>query len=733
MQAIILAGGEGTRLRPLTDSVPKPMLPVMNRPMLCHIINLLKKHGVTDIAMTLCYRPETIREYFGDGSRFGVHLTYFTEKEPLGTAGSVKLAERFINGTFLVISGDAITDVDLSAAANFHAQKGADATLVLSSSENPLEYGAVITAGDGRVMHFIEKPDWDEVCTDMVNTGIYFLNQSVFSLIPPHQPYDFAKDLFPQMLRLGMNLYGVAAPGYWCDVGNIDAYRRCHRDVFEKKVDLGISGDILDRGILIGSGASISSSAELSPYCVLGDGCTVGDNVSLKDCIVWHGAKVEKNSRLFQTVVATGQPLSRVQKSGAEKLEHNKVSGLMHQDVTPEFAVRLSSAFAGALEKNPKIVLNFPDFPDCMSMKFAMLSGLIASGAKVYNLCGVNDRGAATFAVRHLHADGAISVTVEKDHFLAELLDASGAPAPKSVLRATAAALECGCTASVAPEQTASPVNVNDITDYYLKDIMSYTHYKRLNFSVGVCTSSQAACDALKKLGSMLGIVFLFTNEPSLLPELIHSHNLDYGIEIKTSGACVLVDDNGESMTADQYWAFTALVTLSAVRGSSVYVPTEASEAVNIVARSLGGSIIRVNRRELERRLIRQNTPVSRLQYALCFDYIRAVVRICEFLYLNNCSLSEVLKLMPMMHKISRYVNCPPEQKGHIMRQFIENADAAEIEADGGVSVRNGDSWVLVMPDEKKDRIQVMAENKNAQFAVEAAEEFCGKLEQFLN
>ena len=172
MQAIILAGGEGTRLRPLTDSVPKPMLPVMNRPMLCHIINLLKKHGVTDIAMTLCYRPETIREYFGDGSRFGVHLTYFTEKEPLGTAGSVKLAERFINGTFLVISGDAVTDVDLSAAANFHAQKGADATLVLSSSENPLEYGAVITAGDGRVMHFIEKPDWDEVCTDMVNTGI---------------------------------------------------------------------------------------------------------------------------------------------------------------------------------------------------------------------------------------------------------------------------------------------------------------------------------------------------------------------------------------------------------------------------------------------------------------------------------------------------------------------------------------------------------------------------------
>lgn len=733
MQAIILAGGEGKRLRPLTNSVPKPMLPVMNRPMLFYIMELLKKHGITDIGITLCYRPEIIQEYFGDGSRFGVRLTYFTEKEPLGTAGSVKLAEQFVKDRVIVLSGDAVTDMDLSAATSFHAQKNAAATIVLSSSQNPLDYGAVITSAEGNVLHFIEKPDWDEVCTDRVNTGIYILEKSVFSMIPPHQPYDFAKDLFPQMLRLGSPIFGWNSEAYWCDVGNVDAYRRCHRDIFEKKVDLAIEPHILEKGILIGEGCKISESAELSPYCVLGDGCQIGDHVSLKDCIVWQNAKVEKNTRLYQTIIGSNQPLEKAENSGAEKMDHNKISGFMHQDITPSFAVCLASAFCGAFGKQPKIILNFPDLPQCMSLKFAMLSGLIASGAKVYHLCGTNDRNAAKFAVRHLHADGAISVTVEKDHFLAELLDSSGAPAPKDILRQVKSSLDSGSFSYTAPDKTVLPVNVNDISDYYLKDVLTYTHYKRLNFSVGVCTDSTAVCECFKKLGSMLGIMFLFTNDSALLPELIQTHQLDFGIEIDFKGRCLLFDDMGKRLSADQYWALSALITLSAVHGSSFYVPTDASEAVNIVARSLGGSIIRVNSRDLEKRVAAQNTPVSRLQYALCFDYIRAAVRICEFLYLNHCALSEVLKLLPVMHKISRYIQCKPEQKGSVMRQLIENSEAAEIEADGGVALKSGDGWVLVMPDEKKNRIRIVAENQNVKFAQEAAEELCSKLEQFLS
>lgn len=732
MQAIILAGGAGTRLRPLTDTVAKPMLPVMNRPMLSYIIALLKKHNITDIAITACCHAEEIRAYFGDGSRFGVQLTYFTEKEPLGTAGSVKAAEHFIKEPFFVVSGDIVTDIDLTSAARFHKQKNASATLVISSSENPIDYGTVMTAEDGQVMHFSENPDWDEVCTDMVNTGIYVFSPDILPLIPPHQPFDFAQNLFPQMLRLNLPVFGYRAEGYWCDIGTVGAYRQCHRDIFEGKVDLGLDTVALQKGIFIGNNCKISPTAELSPYCVLGDGCIVEDNASLKDCIVWHNVTIEKNSRFNQTVIAGGKPLSRAETSGATKLSHNKISGIMHKDITPDFALRLCAAFAGALGKNPKIVLNFPDYPDGMSLKFSMLAGLIGAGAKVYNLCGTNDRGAARFAVRHLHADGAVTVTTEKEQLLLELFDASGAPAPKSVLRAVSAALETGSLTYAPVNKTITPVNVHDITDYYLNDIMSYTHYKRLNFSIGICTDSQTVCEAFKKLGSLLGIVFLFTNEPSLLPELIKSHRLSFALKIDRDGRTTMLDDNGNRMTADQYWALVTLICMSGVRGSSVYVPTDISESVNIVARSLGGSIVRVNPRELEHRLLTQNTPVSRLQHALCYDYIRAVVRICEFLYVNDCALSDVLSLMPVMHKISRYITCPPEKKGRIMRQFIETAESAVIEPDGGVSIHRGDARVLIIPDEKDARIRVLSENKNAQFAVEAADEFCDQIEKFL-
>lgn len=733
MQAIILAGGEGTRLRPLTNTIPKPMLPIMNQPMLSYTIEWLKRYGITEIGITLHYRPEAIYEYFGDGSRFGVHITYFTEKEPLGTAGSVKLAESFLDETFFVVSGDAITDINLSDALKFHQQKRSDATLVVNSSENPPEFGSVIAASDGSVLHFMEKPDWDEVCTDMVNTGIYIFEKSIFSAIPSNRFYDFSRDVFPGLLRHGKRVFACHLEGYWRDVGNISAYQRCHKDIFDRKISLGINEEILESGILLGSNCKIDSSALLSPYCVLGDNVVIAEGTSIKDCIIWSNAKIEKNARLYQTVVCSGRSVAPTHLQSSEKLSHNKISGIMHSDITAEFAVRLSSAFASVLGKGSKIVLSFPDYPNYMGLKFAMLSGLIYSGAKVYNLCGVNERGAAKYAVRHLHADGALIISVEKEQALIELLGANSAPASKTILRSVRYAMDSGVTAKIPPDETLAPVNVKDISDYYLKDVLSYTHYKRLNFTVGICSNSQALRDTLKRLGSMLGIVFLFTNEPSHLPELTQSHNLDFALEISDDGQCRLTDDTGRSLSNDQYWGLVTLITLSAVHGSGVYVPTEASEIVNIVARSLGGSVIRVNRRELESQLLTQNTPVSHLQYALCFDAIRAAVRICEFLYLNNCTLSEVLRLMPVMHKISRSIECPSAQKGQVMRQLIETSDSAEIETNGGVFVRSGSSRIYIAPDEKEEKIHIIAESKNADYALEAADDFCGALEKFLH
>ena len=212
MKAIVMAGGKGTRLRPLTCKQPKPMVPIAGRPMVEYILALLKQYRFTDIGMTLFYLPELITNYFGDGREFGVNLRYFVEETPLGTAGSVKNAEAFLDETFLVISGDALTDINLAEALVFHRARRALVTIVLTKVTNPLDYGVVITEEDGRIKRFLEKPGWGEVFSDTVNTGIYLIEPEVFRYYEKDQAVDFSKDLFPLLLKAGEPLYGYMWP-----------------------------------------------------------------------------------------------------------------------------------------------------------------------------------------------------------------------------------------------------------------------------------------------------------------------------------------------------------------------------------------------------------------------------------------------------------------------------------------------------------------------------------------
>src|SRR5665213_323273 len=242
MKAVIMAGGEGTRLRPLTTSQPKPMLPLANRPMAEHVIGLLKRHGFTDIVVTVAFLANTIRTYFGDGSDFGVHIAYATEETPLGTAGSVLNARDELDERFLVISGDVLTDIDLAAVVRFHEEKGALATLALHSVPDPLEFGIVITNEDGSVERFLEKPSWGQVFSDTINTGIYVLEPEVLKHVPRDRPYDFAKELFPLLLEMGRPMYGHVCDGYWQDIGNLDQFRQANFDALDEKVRLNIPG-----------------------------------------------------------------------------------------------------------------------------------------------------------------------------------------------------------------------------------------------------------------------------------------------------------------------------------------------------------------------------------------------------------------------------------------------------------------------------------------------------------
>src|SRR5919202_863584 len=233
-----MAGGEGTRLRPLTSNQPKPLMPLVNRPMMEHVVHLLRKHGFDDIVVTLAFLPQSIRSYFGDGAEFDVRLAYATEQTPLGTAGSVRNAMDELDDTFLVISGDVLTDIDLTALVRFHEEHKGVATVALKSMENPLEFGIVITREDGSIERFLEKPTWGEVFSDTVNTGVYVFEPEIFDAIPGETSVDFSGDVFPKLLADGKPLYGYVADGYWEDVGTLEAYIRAHRDVLDGRVDV---------------------------------------------------------------------------------------------------------------------------------------------------------------------------------------------------------------------------------------------------------------------------------------------------------------------------------------------------------------------------------------------------------------------------------------------------------------------------------------------------------------
>ena len=238
-----MAGGEGTRLRPLTSNQPKPMVSLCGKPCMEYIVELLKKHGIDETVVTLMFLPKVIRDYFGDGSSLGVSMQYSVEQSPAGTAGSVKLAEDHLrDDTFIVISGDALTDFDLSEIVAFHKQRGAMVTIALKRVENPLEFGVVVVDDEGRIERFLEKPTWGQVFSDTVNTGIYVLEPEVFDHIPADDPYDFSQDLFPKLFEMGAPLYGYVAEGYWQDIGSLPQYLTANRDLLDGKVEAGIPG-----------------------------------------------------------------------------------------------------------------------------------------------------------------------------------------------------------------------------------------------------------------------------------------------------------------------------------------------------------------------------------------------------------------------------------------------------------------------------------------------------------
>ncbi|MDD4334007.1 MAG: mannose-1-phosphate guanyltransferase [Desulfotomaculaceae bacterium] len=478
MKAVIMAGGEGSRLRPLTCGRPKPMVPVLNKPIMSHIIALLQEHSFSDIGVTLQYMPEAIRDHFGNGAGHGVNLRYFVEDSPLGTAGSVKNAASFLDETFMVISGDALTDLELSKAVDFHKKQGAIATLVLTRVDCPLEYGVVITSEDGKITQFLEKPGWGEVFSDTVNTGIYVLEPEALDYFAPGQKFDFSKDLFPLLLREKKPLFGMVLPGYWCDIGNLQQYLEAHHDILAGKVKIKMPGKevapqvwveegafidqaaVIKGPAVIGMNCQIGAGARIEPYTLLGSGCLVQRGASIKRSVLWNNVfvgngaalrgavvggrvQVQAKAGIYEGAVVGDDSIIRensqlkpdvklwphkLVESGAtvhrsviwgtvspkKIFGFEGISGLVNVEITPETAVRLGAAFGSVNGSAARISVSCDSYIASAMIKEALISGAQSVGAEVLGLSG-SITPESRYAVRSLGCSAGIHVKVSPD------------------------------------------------------------------------------------------------------------------------------------------------------------------------------------------------------------------------------------------------------------------------------------------------------------------------------
>ncbi|MBU0632223.1 NTP transferase domain-containing protein [bacterium] len=358
MKAVVMAGGFGTRIQPLTHSIPKPMLPILNRPMMEHTMMMLKDLGIKEFIVLLYFKPEIIQKYFKDGSDFGIKITYVVPDDDYGTAGAVKLAQEHIgDDNFIVISGDLVTDFDFQKLFDFHTSKKSKLSIGLTSVENPLQFGVVIANEENIIEKFLEKPSWGEVFSDTINTGIYIIEPEILNYIPENENFDFAKDLFPSLMQKEINLMGYNLSGYWRDVGNPESYREVYEDILNCRISFDIPGykkEYPDGVLYTASKYDLDPTVEIMGTVVLGDNITlkkgvklnnvvIGDNVTIgalgkvRNCVIWDNVEIDKHVKLDNCIICNNNMIGKnvVAKAGLILSEGCEVGELtsFEQDV----------------------------------------------------------------------------------------------------------------------------------------------------------------------------------------------------------------------------------------------------------------------------------------------------------------------------------------------------------------------------------------------------------------
>ena len=761
-----MAGGEGTRLRPLTCDCPKPMIKLMNRPVMQYALALLKRHGITQIAATLGYLPDAIMDCFGAGDAFGVDLRYFIERTPLGTAGGVKQASAFLDETFVVLSGDGITDLDIAAAVEFHRRKGALATLVLKRADNPLDYGVVLTGADGRVKSFHEKPNWSEVVSDTVNTGIYILEPQVLAHVPDDRPCDFGHDLFPALVKAGLPVYGYVMEGYWCDIGDVRAYLSAHADALEGRIHVEgltpragkvaqLPGAVVDRAAvlegpcLIGPGARILAGAYVGPCSVIGPDCVVGEGASVKRSVLWQGARLMRGAQARGCVLAAGAVLGEgaqayeeaVLGTGAamgeravllpgvklwpgkrggdgERLEANLVWGHRRDAAfdggtlalsSPAQAARAVQALVSSL-KCRELLLGHLNGNSAHALWHAAAAGAMAQGVRVL------DAGACVLPqLRRAQ----ISLGVPFAALVTDVgllpLNPSGAGLTGRQQRDVCARLSRQDFDPPFSNETPAilPAGGSDAA-YVAWAAARYAADPAGSPPTALFAEDSQVLDLAERAFARAGLRVRTADpaEVALAPGEI-------GITLGDMGeSCAFWDESG-ALSEGESQLLTAWTALE--RGEdALLVPAQATRAVQQLAQARGARVEFMGGEEaLWLNALAERSPA---QFVLQRDGIAGALMALGALAKEGLVLADWRRGMPAVARRSRSVAIPISQTGRILRTLAQRE--RNVELGGGMRLRRGDGWAWICPDERRAAFRIVTEAASAETARELCD-FC--------
>lgn len=831
MRAVLMAGGSGTRLRPLTCDLPKPMVPILNRPIAEHIINLLKRHQITEVIATLHYLPDVLRDYFQDGSDFGVEMTYAVEEDqPLGTAGCVKNIAELLDETFLVISGDSITDFDLTAAIAFHKQKQSKATLILTRVPNPAEFGVVITDEESKIKRFLEKPSSSEIFSDTVNTGIYILEPEVLDYLPCHTECDFSKDLFPLMLENSQALYGYIAQGYWCDVGHLDAYRQAQYDALERKVKLDIAYQEISPNLWVGQNTFIPSTAIIQTPALIGDNCRlgarvqieagtiIGDNVTigadanLKRPILWNGSIIGDEAHLSACVISRGTRVDRrahvleaavvgslstigeeaqispnVRVWPSKKIESGAVlninliwgntaqrnlfgqrgvQGLANIDITPEFAVKLGSAYGSTLKPGSKVTVSRDQRNISRMVTRSLIAGLMSVGIDIQNLDATAIPIART-VISTMSVAGGIHVRVHPDrpdYILIEFMDAKGINITKALEKKvegaffkedmrrsqihevgdvayTSQVIERYCTAF------EKLLNVDTLRNSRAKVVIDYVY--AVSGAVLPLMLDKFGADAVVLNASVNKSAMSVTDREALLTQLGHvveALKANFGVQVSANGEqLILVDESGFAIRGEILTALMVDMILTSNPRSTVVVPVHASSAVEQVARRHDGRVIRTKANptalmeacQKNYNVVLGGSGETGFIFPHLhpgFDSMFCIAKLIEMLTIQERSLATARSELPRVVHKAYTVRCPWSAKGALMRYLVETHPAQNLELIDGVKICQpyDDSWLLVLPDASEPLVHLYANSNHRDWVDETLRNYRTRVQTFV-